>query len=84
MATQNYTVGELEKMVNSEDWHDRIAVVRQGCALDKLVDDENEHVRAAVAESAKEFKREDLLDKLINDKSINVSQLASALLADKC
>ena len=74
MATQNYTVGELEEMVSSEDWHDRYEAARQGYALEKLVNDENDCVRRRVAKNAGELGREDLLDKLVDDEQYIVRE----------
>ena len=66
MATQNYTVGELEEMVSSEDWHDRYEAARQGFGLDRLVDDICVDVRKEVACQGYG------LDKLVDDKYLIV------------
>ena len=63
----NYTISNLEAMLQSEDSEERAAVANLGYALDKLVDDENEDVRAEVARQAGKFGRTDLLEKLAND-----------------
>ena len=54
---------KLDKLVDSNNWEDRIKAAEQDYGLDKLVNDENEYVRKEVVKHG--YK----LDKLINDKS---------------
>ena len=65
----NYTISNLEAMLQSEDSEERAAVANLGYALDRLVYDENPYVRAAVAEAAGKLGRDDLLEKLLDDES---------------
>ena len=56
------TTFKLDKLVDSDDWEDRLEAAKQGYGLDKLVCDKEEEVRKEVAKQGYGFK------KLIDDK----------------
>ena len=72
----------LDKLADDPSLEVRQAVAKQGYALDKLMNDENKWVRAAVVDGAIAAKRADLLDKLANDETWEVRD-AVANSADK-
>ena len=53
---------KLDKLVDSDNWEDRVSAAEQGYGLDKLINDKNSLVRGAVAHQGYG------LDKLVNDK----------------
>lgn len=65
-----YTNDQLDRMLNSKRWEDRVKAANQGYGLDKLVHDVDWQVRAAVAEQGYG------LDILIEDADFDVKRVA--------
>ena len=71
--SKKYTKEELERMINSNKWRDRLEVAKQGYGLDKLINDSSPFVRSEVANKGYG------LDTLINDESEYVIEYAYQL-----
>ena len=73
VVEQNY---RLPVLVHDKSIEVRKAVIKQGYGLGYLSDDESSVIRIAVAEKAGELGREDILEKLSNDKDEHVREAA--------
>ena len=65
---------ELEQMLHSDDFSDRVTAAECAYGLDILVNDENYYVREEVARQGYG------LDRLINDEDANVRKAAEEML----